>query len=51
MKRFIACEDRDQTTLFPERLEDYVAADNPVRMVDAFVKNLGLARCFLHSPL
>jgi hypothetical protein len=29
--------DRSQTLLFPERLEDYVAAENPVRFVDAFV--------------
>ena len=29
--------DRSQTLLFPERLEDYVAANNPVRFLDAFV--------------
>jgi transposase len=29
--------DRSQTLLFPERLEDYIAADNPVRFLDAFV--------------
>src|ERR1035438_9506383 len=29
--------DRAQTLLFPERLEDYVAAENPVRFLDAFV--------------
>jgi len=29
--------DRSQTLLFPERLEDYVAAENPVRFLDAFV--------------
>ena len=28
--------DRSQTLLFPERLEDYIAAENPVRFVDAF---------------
>ena len=32
--------DRSQTLLFPERLEDYVAADNPVRFLDAFVASL-----------
>ena len=37
MKRFIAGEDHSQITLFPDRLEDYVAEDNPVRVVDAFV--------------
>ena len=34
--------DRTQTLLFPERLEDYVAADNPVRFLDAFVASLDL---------
>jgi transposase len=42
MKRFIEGEDRSQITLFPERLEDYVAGDNPVRVVDAFVDQLEL---------
>ena len=42
MKRFIEGEDRGQVTLFPERLEDYVAGDNPVRVVDAFVEQLDL---------
>jgi transposase len=34
--------DRSQTLLFPERLEDYIAADNPVRFLDAFVGSLDL---------
>jgi transposase len=34
--------DRSQTLLFPERLEDYIAADNPVRFLDAFVASLDL---------
>ena len=42
MKRFIEGEDRSQITLFPERLEDYVSEDNPVRVVDAFVAELDL---------
>ena len=42
MKRFIEGEDRNHITLFPERLEDYVAEDNPVRVVDAFVDHLDL---------
>ena len=32
--------DRSQTLLFPERLEDYIAAENPVRFLDAFVGSL-----------
>jgi len=42
MKRFVEGEDRSQSTLFPERLEDYVGADNPVRVVDVFVDELDL---------
>ena len=34
--------DRSQTLLFPERLEDYVTAENPVRFLDAFVGSLDL---------
>jgi len=28
---------RDQPVLFPDVLDDYVSADNPVRFLDAFV--------------
>jgi transposase len=42
MKRFIEGENRRQSTLFPERLDDYVAEDNAVRVVDAFVEKLDL---------
>jgi transposase len=34
--------DRQQRHLLPEELEDYVAADNPVRFLDAFVEGLDL---------
>jgi transposase len=34
--------DRSQTLLFPERLEDYIGAENPVRFLDAFVTSLDL---------
>jgi transposase len=34
--------DRNQTLMFPERLEDYVGAENPVRFLDAFVASLDL---------
>ena len=42
MKRFIEGEDRSQSTLFPEHLDDYVGEDNPVRLVDVFVDELDL---------
>jgi transposase len=43
MGRFVEGEDRSQSTLLPERLDDYVTEDNPVRVVDVFVDNLDLA--------
>jgi transposase len=42
MKRFIAGENRFQSTLFPESLDDYIAQDNAVRVVDAFINKLDL---------
>jgi transposase len=42
MKRFIEGEDRSQSTLLPACLDDYIADDNPVRAVDAFVEELDL---------
>ena len=32
MKRFVEGEDRSQVTLLPECLDDFVVADNPVRL-------------------
>src|SRR5258708_17266389 len=42
MTRFVVGDDRSQSTLFPERLEDYLSEDNPVRAVDVFVDELDL---------
>lgn len=42
MKRFIEGENRFQATLFPESLDEYIAEDNPVRVIDAFVNALDL---------
>ena len=56
MKRFIEGEDRSQSTLFPEHLDDYIAEDNPVRVIDVFVDELDLERssalraCSLKRP-
>jgi hypothetical protein len=44
MKRFIEGEDRQQVTLLPECLDDYIGEDNPVRVIDAFVDELDLHR-------
>jgi hypothetical protein len=40
MSGFIEGEDRTQATLFPERIDDYVAEDSPVRVVDVFIDDL-----------
>ena len=42
MKRFVEGIDRSQSTMFPERLEDWVRDDNAVRAVDVFVDALDL---------
>lgn len=37
MGRFVEGEDRKQVTLLPECLDDFIAEDNPVRIIDALV--------------
>ena len=44
MAGFIEGVGRGQVSLFPAQLDDYVAEDNPVRAVDAFVDGLDLAK-------
>jgi transposase len=43
MSGFIEGEDRNQATLFPERIDDYVAEDSPVRVVDVFIDDLDVS--------
>jgi transposase len=43
MSGFIEGENRHQSTLFPERLDDYVAEDNSVRVIDVFVDDLDIS--------
>jgi transposase len=43
MSGFIKGEDRFQATLFPERLDDYVAEDSAVRVIDVFLDDLDLS--------
>ena len=42
MSRFVQGADRQQPMLLPECLDDYVAEENPVRVVDVFVDELDL---------
>ena len=39
---FIHGVNRHEAILFPARLDDYIAAENPVRFLDAFVDRLNL---------
>lgn len=49
---YIQGTSREQTTLFPETLDEYIREENPVRFIDAFVANLDLmALGFQHSVL
>lgn len=43
MPRYLESQDRQQVTLLPECLGDFISVDNPVRVVDAFVDELDLA--------
>ena len=40
MSRFIEEDNRQQSSLFPERLDEYIHDENPVRIIDAFVDGL-----------
>ena len=42
MKRFVEGVAHEQSTLFPDRLEDWIGDDNPVRVIDVFVDELDL---------
>src|SRR5215217_2460239 len=46
MRRFIDGEDRRQQALLPHCLEDYVSAENPVRVIEVFIDELDLAALF-----
>jgi len=43
MSDFIKGEARTQATLFPERLDDYIAEENAVRVIDVFIDGLDLS--------
>ena len=44
MKRFIEGADREQSTLLPESLDDWIDESNAVRAVDVFVDGLNLGK-------
>ncbi len=43
MSGFIEGENRGQSTLFPERFDDYVGEDSPVRVIDLFIDGLDIS--------
>jgi transposase len=43
MSGFIQGDDRSQATLFPEGLDEYVAADSAVRVIDVFIDDLDIS--------
>ncbi len=43
MKRFVEGEDRSQSALLPDRLEDWIGDDNAVRVIDVFVDELDVS--------
>jgi transposase len=51
MTPFIQAESRAQATLFPERIEDYIDEENPVRAVEAFVDLLDLKEIGFHGMI
>ena len=51
MKRFIEGESRNQITLMPACLDDYIDADNPVRVIDLFVDELDLVELGFDSTV
>ena len=49
MKRFIEGVGRAQVSLLPECVDDYVEAENPVCVVEAFVKQFDLRETIVRS--
>jgi len=43
MSGFIVGDDRRQATLFPDRLDDYIAEDSAVRVIDVFIDDLDIS--------
>ena len=42
MGRYVEGEDRRQSFLLPQSLDDYVVEDNPVRVIEVFIDELDL---------
>ena len=42
--RYIQSADRNQSTMLPESVDNYIKEDNPVRFIDAYVDNPDLVK-------
>jgi hypothetical protein len=42
MSGFIEGDSRDQSTLLPDCLDDYITEENPIRVIDVFLDSLNL---------
>lgn len=47
--RYKSSPSREQGSLLPSRIEDYVSADNPVRAIEGYVGSLDLGRLGFHQ--
>jgi transposase len=47
--RYKSSPSREQSSLLPPRIEDYVSADNPVRAIEGYVGSLDLAKLGFHQ--
>src|ERR1700755_2467714 len=50
MSRFVEGEQRTQLSLLPVSLDEYIDAENPVRVVDVFIEELDLAALGFSGP-
>ena len=41
---YISGESREQITMFPQAVDDYIGEENPVRFIEAFVDELDMAK-------
>jgi hypothetical protein len=51
MRRFVEGIDREQATLFPECLEDWIDQDNPVQMQSDLEMSTHVARKYLSGQI
>ena len=51
MSGYIEGENRYQSTLFPERIDDYVDEDSAARVIDVFVDRLDISGLGLRQNL